>query len=218
MIKNKNPLIAFALIVAFMAVLVGCNETTSNDMEKGITERAAKQFNKAQPPYIVDASQARENLNAAELAMATGANSWTAVFARGGQLDHPIFECPSEGFPIPFASNITNPLKTSGGQGAVLNQQEPTLGIYTPATADMTYGNCILPDGKVGNFTSESDITTWAFDVQWNPEKKMYEIPTESNGTVTRKEGDVVTTERLTPEQINAHSASPDEMAKLPSN
>ena len=205
----------FLTIVVAIAIFSGCQDKSSTQQESQATEKSMQQIGKAQPIYLVDASQARANLSAAELAMAEGANTWTAVFQRGGTLDHPIFEYSSAGFPIPFASNLTNPLRATGGQGAVIGQAEPTLGFFTPATADMTYGNCVLPNGKIGNFTSESDITAFAFDVEWDSTKHMYVMPPDGNGSVYRKVGTTVSVDRLTPGQVNARIATPDEIAKL---
>jgi hypothetical protein len=219
--SSKKSVKFVGLVLAFVLMLAtaACSKdtTSSGASEARISEDAAKKFNHSQPPFIVDASQARENLNAAELALATGANTWTAVMPRGGSFNAPIFECPSIGFPIPFASNITNPLKiASNERGAVtLGQIEPTLGIYTPATDDTTYGNCVMNDGTVKPFTSQSDLTTFGFDVVWDDTLHRFVIPPTGNGTVVRKEGTVVTITRLTPAQINAHAMTEAEAAKL---
>ncbi len=64
--------------------------------------------------------------------------------ALGGKL---TFFCDSIGYPIPAATQFTNPLKPvwDGGKSVVINQADPN-GLFSPASADGTWVMCKDPN------------------------------------------------------------------------
>jgi len=160
----KKYLLAGALPLAMIGTMAStCDGSGSGDkQEKKFTARSQKHFDEAQPPHAYDASQARNNLLAAQDAMAEGADTWTVQTVPNVGI---TFQCPSVGFPIPFGSQITNPVKVDATNDLTTPQQEP-YGIYPPADVAATYANCVLPNGQIGIFYSEPDLTTFGFDVK----------------------------------------------------
>lgn len=64
-------------------------------------------------------------------------------------LDGKIVEiCPSIGYPIPYSTQLTNPLQKVSGSEVVIAQAEPT-GLYPPSNADATLVQCANKDGTV---------------------------------------------------------------------
>lgn len=186
-----------AALLALMVVLVGCEDNNSADQaDADFTARIAGQFGKAQPPHAYDASQARENLIAAHDALALGADSWTVQHVEGVGV---TFECPSVGFPIPLTSQLTNPERwSSNAHGAVTLPQMEPYGVFTGSTA-ATMGNCVLPNGEVGIFYSESNLSAFMFDVVCDDETQRCEISQDATSSVTIP--------RLTPDQVNVKVA-----------
>jgi hypothetical protein len=180
-----------ALVLAF--VLSSCEEEGSGQaQEQQATRKQQDHYAKTQPHHTYSASQARANLIAAQDAMALGADSWLVQYVEGVGI---TFECPSVGFPIPFGTNITNPLQVfryTGGGRYTLPMMEP-YGLYPPADVPATYANCVLPSGEIGIFYSEPLLTSFLFDVEYNKNTGRYEIPFDSEATVqvTREEAEV---------------------------
>lgn len=192
------------LAVAAIVTLTACDPQTSGDQqEKAFTEQAQQQFNTGQPPHAYDASQARENLIAAQDAMAYGANSWTVQMMPGVGI---TFQCASRGFPLPFGTELTNPEKpvyaTNGN--FTVPQMEP-YGLYPPADVPATLANCVLPDGSIGIFYSEPDLTTFMFDVDCDEERKRCQVSDKAKATVTVKKVD--------PKDVNARPAKVSDTA-----
>jgi hypothetical protein len=165
------------------------NTTSSGDSkERSFTDRSQSNFDTVQPPHLYDWSQARENLLAAQDAMAMGANSWTVQNTPGVGV---TFQCASRGFPIPYSTQITAPTKgigdfgsPGGGPTVTVPQQEP-YGLYVPDNTSATFANCVLPDGKLGVFYSEPPLTSFLFDV--NCDKNGCKIADHAKAVVTVK-------------------------------
>lgn len=182
--KRTKKMIALSAITVLGVTLTASactDEATKKEYQA--TDRQEDQYLTAQPPHAYDASQARENLIAAQDAMAYGADTWTVQYVEGVGI---TFECPSVGFPIPFGTNITNPSKIEVYRGSEweMEQMEP-YGLYPPADVDATYGNCVLPDGTIGIFYSEPLLTGYGFDVEYNAETGRYEIPSDATAEVS---------------------------------
>lgn len=187
----KKIFIAVAAVVLAI-VLSACEGDSGQEQEQRATRAQQNHYAKTQPHHTYSASQARANLIAAQDAMALGADSWLVQYVEGVGI---TFECPSVGFPIPFGTNITNPQQVyrygSGGR-YTLPMMEP-YGLYPPADVAATYANCVLPNGEIGIFYSEPLLTSFLFDVEFNPETGRYEIPYDSEATVnvTREDAQV---------------------------
>lgn len=68
------------------------------------------------------------------------------------EIDAKIIEiCASIGYPIPYATQLTNPQRTAYPgyrDSAVVGNPEPN-GLYSPDSAEGTLVNCVNPDGSV---------------------------------------------------------------------
>lgn len=202
---NTKNLTAAAVLAVTALALGGCSDTTSGDSsERKFTAQSQQHFDTAQPPHQYDASQARENLLSAQDAMAQGANSWTVQTVPGVGI---TFQCPSVGMPIPFSTQITNPQKIAynGNGNVTLPQQEP-YGLYTPDGVAATYANCVLPDGSIGIFYSEPDLTTFLFDVDCNAATKQCKVSQNAKATVKVR--------KVTSQQVNARPGQVSQTSK----
>lgn len=145
-----------AVTLAMVAMLGACKgdksgaeQASENDTKETGDQMAV--LTDAQPTIRVPYSQVRQTIILAEWIAATGAATHTFVFIPGGQNSAPIFECDSAGFPVPGTYNITNPLVEDPNHraedGIVVNQAEPTLGVYT-GDSQGTYVVCLTDGGK----------------------------------------------------------------------
>jgi hypothetical protein len=78
-------------------------------------------------------------------------NGTIATYAYMFTMDGKIVEiCPSIGYPIPYSTQLTNPLQamTSYTNDPVVGNPEPN-GLYTPSNAAATLVQCVNPDGSV---------------------------------------------------------------------
>lgn len=65
------------------------------------------------------------------------------------EIDARIIEiCASIGYPIPYATQLTNPLNWVGSNRAVIGNPEPN-GLYSPDSAEGTIINCANGDGTI---------------------------------------------------------------------
>ncbi len=200
--KNMKKWRSLMLLVTILAVLAStaatCDgESDADKQSRELSDRIAKTFADNQPPHVYDASQAVENLIAAQDAMALGADTWTVQTVDGKGV---IFECPSRGIPVPLGSQITPPEKVVDREGGdvTLPQIEP-YGLYPPSDVRGTLANCVLPDGSVGVFYSEPDVTAYTFDVEYDPTTGKYEISDNAKASVK------VT--QVTEEEVNIRDA-----------
>lgn len=196
--KKWYQLILIALAAALLFGATSCDDESDADKtDREFMDRIAYNFTSAQPAHEYDMSQARENLLAAQDALALGADSWTFQSIDGKGVS---FQCPSLGFPIPFGAQITNPEKiVDRSEGDVTVSQMEPYGLFPPADVRATLANCVLPNGEIGVFYSEQDLATFMFDVTLNPETGIYEVSQDATTSVKVK--------KITPEQVNARPA-----------
>ena len=81
-------------------------------------------------------------------------------------IDGKIIEiCSSIGYPIPYSTQLTNPLQYTGPNGAVVGNPEPN-GLYSPDSAEGTIVNCVNPDGSVTPTYWEPRIFTLPYRIK----------------------------------------------------
>lgn len=73
--------------------------------------------------------------------------------------------CSSVGYPIPYATELSNPLQPSGYTGVAIAQPEPN-GLYPPSTAAATLVQCVNDDGSVTPTYWEQDIFALPYRVK----------------------------------------------------
>lgn len=150
-----TPIIALALL----AGLSGCKEFTlsSTQKESAIVDVAQGQLVKNQPTPIYDWSLERHLLT--KLYDARQRATTTFSYVQSDFTGKVLWSCPSIGFPIPYATQLTNPSKldyrtipASGGgyhvSDGVIPQAEPN-GLYSPANSDATWVMCVNAKGKI---------------------------------------------------------------------
>ena len=83
-----------------------------------------------------------------------------------------LWSCPSIGFPLPYATQLTNPLQAQwsyhGGEGvasAVVSQQEPN-GLFTPSQSDATWVPCVDDKGRITPVYEEKHVTVFLRPVE----------------------------------------------------
>jgi hypothetical protein len=139
--------ILFVLSVLVVFTLISCAPDTS-DIEQGQQASAINAIIQNQPiPDLGGYSFERQIVIETYLAR----NNTIATYAYMITMDGKIIEiCPSIGYPIPYSTQLTNPMRTMNGyyQGSVVANAEPN-GLYPPGDAAATLVQCVNPDGSV---------------------------------------------------------------------
>jgi hypothetical protein len=139
----------------FMILLIGtlfasaCTPQSSNRIESAQQEEGVKSLVVNQPvPDLGGYSFERDIVIKTFLAR----NETIATWAYTMTLDGKFIElCPSIGYPIPYATQLTAPERLASiyyNDSSVIPQPEPN-GLYTPADAAATLIQCVNPDGTV---------------------------------------------------------------------
>lgn len=142
-------------IVVGAATLAGLSACTSSSTKAADSAARTEQsavangFNKlaaAQPLPIFDYSQLRQNLIEIQTAEANGIATTSFMFNLGNA--DPVHSCPSIGYPIPSADQLSSPNQvTNRGDGSNVVAQGDPVGIYRGDTTG-TYVICVTPEGK----------------------------------------------------------------------
>ncbi len=86
----------------------------------------------------------------------------------------PMFDCASQGYPLPRDTQLTNPhqLVWSGhAQGTgVIDQAEPN-GLFSSTNTDATIVFCQVGNGTVAPVYTELKVTAFPFPVKWETDK-----------------------------------------------
>jgi|WetSurSiteA1Bulk_404760.scaffolds.fasta_scaffold14270_2 hypothetical protein len=142
----KKILIILSVLMVF--VLTSCMGSDTSTIEQGQQREAINSIITNQPvPDLGGYSFERQIVIETYLAR----NNTIATYAYMISMDGKIIEiCPSIGYPIPYSTQLTNPLRTAGDyyQGSVVANAEPN-GLYPPGDAAATLVQCVNPDGSV---------------------------------------------------------------------
>lgn len=133
------------LTLALALVLMGCDQAV--DMEHQQQEAGQKSLLSNQPvPDLGGWSFERHIVIETYKARNRTISTYTYTFIEyTGQI---IELCASIGYPIPYSTQLTNPLQYTGPNGAVVGNPEPN-GLYSPSSAEATIVNCVNKDGTV---------------------------------------------------------------------
>lgn len=185
---NRNlKLVAVLLPVTFLlggADDTGCStRPTSTSIEHQSQDLQMQQFLRNQPVPSFDWSLERHMLIQLYSARQKATNMFSVVQSEfTGKI---LRQCPSMGFPLPYATQLTNPLQITSQYGiannshyadGVVAQQEPN-GLFTPSTADGTWVPCVDEKGRITPVYEERKVTTFLRPV------------TEQNGTLVPTAG-----------------------------
>lgn len=148
----------------------GCDERPSAaKQEQAAQDIQMQQFMRNQPVPSFDWSLERHMLIQIYAARQKATNTFTVV-----QSDYTgkiMWSCPSIGFPLPYATQLTNPSQLisrydgSVRVSGVVGQQEPN-GLFTPAAADGTWVPCVDERGRITPVYEERKVTVFLRPMQ----------------------------------------------------
>lgn len=154
------------LLVVVSALLAACGniQTNSANIEHTQQETGIKAIIQNQPvPDLGGWSFERHIVIQTYIARNKGT---IATFSYLMTLDGKVIEiCPSIGYPIPYSTQLTNPMQISENwqegwyahEAGVIGNPEPN-GLYPPESAAATFVNCVNPDGSVTPTYFEQDV------------------------------------------------------------
>ena len=178
--KIGTKLSLFLLPVAVMlggADGDGCTAAprSAASVEQQSQDLQMQQFLRNQPVPSFDWSLERHMLIHLYAARQKATNTFSVVQSEfTGKI---LWSCPSMGFPLPYATQLTNSLqliqKNDSGHwyDGVVGQQEPN-GLFSPPAADGTWVPCVDEKGRITPVYEERKVTTFLRPV------------TEVNGTL----------------------------------
>jgi len=150
------------LIPILLLSLTACDSQRRKDALAVALQQ--EQYAKAQPvpkfDYSLERGVATQLYQARNQSVAT----WTVWRSDLGHIEG---DCPSIGYPIPYDTSLTNPLKYVGGGGAVVEQAEPN-GLFPSKNSIATWVRCVTEvNGKdvEAPIYVESRVTAYPFPV-----------------------------------------------------
>jgi len=147
------------LVVLLAPLLLGNNEGSgcddSTQKERKQVEQQQERYVTVQPPPYFEWSLERHLLT--ELYKARNNSVATYTYVRNQYTGKVMSWCPSIGFPISAATQLTNPMAVPIGHSVSVPQAEPN-GLYTPAASRGTFVMCLNKDGKVVPRYHEEDV------------------------------------------------------------
>lgn len=148
-------------ILSAMLLVIGCQE--SSDTRQRNQQEVILQEGTAQVgmPAIKNFRERKLMKDILEMRDQHGLVTYTyRSVAMAGDL---VLMCVSNGYPIPAATQMTNPEKYLGGQGVTLPQADPNS-LFSPASAEGSWVMCKDPNGPdVRPVYSEDRLTTSPF-------------------------------------------------------
>ena len=181
----NRKIIATGAAVAIFAI--GCGSTSVYN-EQAAVDAQQQQYAKVQPVPYFDYSTQRGLLIDIYKSQNENHQTWAVVTSYSGQL---VFECESQGYPIPASYQLTNSLRNVGTGGPVA-EAEPN-GLFSGATSG-TYVMCIRDNGQVSPIYTENNVQMFPF-----------RVTVDANGTIHDAGGDSTIT--VAPQYSSATSA-----------
>ncbi len=176
-------MLGFVVVMCAGAGGNSCSQTPDSaaQREQYSQNRQMDQFLRNQPVPSFDWSLERHMM--IELYSARQHATTTFSVVQSEFTGHVLWSCPSIGFPLPYATQLTNPSQvvfahhpTEHDAAGVVAQQEPN-GLFTPATADGTWVPCVDEHGKITPVYEERRVSTFLRPM------------VEKDGTLMPKEG-----------------------------
>lgn len=169
---TRNAKIILATLI-FGVTVAACglsNSSTTN--EQKVVDSQQEQYAKVQPIPFYDYSAQRQALIDIYNSQNLQQQTWDVVTSYSGQF---LFECESQGWPIPADAQLSNPLQIAGAylgntstwESGVVGQAEPN-GVYTGNTQG-TYILCLRADGKLSPVYTENNVQMFPFPVTVDP-------------------------------------------------
>jgi hypothetical protein len=145
----------------------GCDSTPSAaSKEQAVQNTQMEQFLRNQPVPSFDWSLERHMLIQLYAARQRATNTFSVVQSEfTGKV---LWSCPSIGFPLPYATQLTNPQQVryfNEHLNAVVAQQEPN-GLFTPQQSEATWVPCVDEKGKITPVYEEKHVTVFLRPVE----------------------------------------------------
>jgi hypothetical protein len=163
---TKRVLIGLTCVVLLTAGEGGCDDqqpASASAQEQTLVNNSYEQLLRNQPPPVFDYSLERRMLIETYKARQRATNTYSVVQSEfTGKV---LWSCPSIGFPLPYATQLTNPdqVKRATSQGialAVIPQPEQN-GLFPPAAAEATWVPCVDTKGHITPVYEERKVTVF---------------------------------------------------------
>lgn len=155
-----------------MAVMLGGSDgdgcttapQSAASKEQATQDVQMQQFIRNQPVPSFDWSLERHMLIQLYAARQRATNTFSVV--QSEYTGKVLWSCPSMGFPLPYATQLTNPQQliqksdSSHWYDGVVAQQEPN-GLFSPPAADGTWVPCVDEKGRITPVYEERKVTTF---------------------------------------------------------
>jgi hypothetical protein len=161
---NQRLVLLSMPVVALCCMADSCDTNvpaTSVKQEANVVEKQQSIYVNTQPVPVFDWSLERHLMT--ELYKARNNAVATYTYVRNQYTGKILSSCPSIGFPISAATQLTSPSRTeehwgqAGGGNVVIPQPEPN-GLFSPPESRGTYVMCLNKDGKVEPRYYEEDV------------------------------------------------------------
>jgi hypothetical protein len=151
---------SLAVVVMLCGAGSSCNDDTAVSEEQDQTDNAQQQLLRNQPIPTFDYSNERHNF--IEIYKARQAAVATFSYVQSPYTGKIMWQCNSIGYPIPYATQITNPSQViwSNNAAGTVSQAEPN-GLYSPAEAAATWVPCVDSAGNITPVYEEKDVTVF---------------------------------------------------------
>lgn len=158
---KKRIIISTLLILLLVTTLVGCvNESDTKD--RLLSNDQQLHYSRVQPLPFFDYSIPRDVvIQIYKVVTAEARSTYTIIESITGETK---FHGPSIGYGIPTDTQLTNPLKRSGGSYAI-EQAEPS-GLFSSKNTDGTWVLFVDDNGDVTPIYTEHKVTTFPFAVK----------------------------------------------------
>ncbi|MBI4023050.1 hypothetical protein HY375_02710 [Candidatus Berkelbacteria bacterium] len=157
---------AFGLLLAALLLLGASNCDNVNEREQKQVLEQQEVYGKVQPPPFFEWSLQRQLW--IDFYVAQSKSVSTFSYITSPMTGEVLFETPSQGFPLPADTQLTNPLQTAFQnrmESPVIEQPEPN-GLFTSKNTDATILMAVNGDGTVSPIYTELKVTAFPFPVR----------------------------------------------------
>jgi hypothetical protein len=176
-----KKIIVILMVLVLVFGLVGCSETTSNQIAQEQQELGVKSIVQNQPvPDLGGYSFERDIVIQTYVARNQTIATYTYFMTFEGRV---VELCASVGYPIPYSTQLTSPesvqvTKTEMGRSwDVLPQSEPN-GLFPPSDAAATLVQCVNPDGTVSPMYFEDNVFAMPYRIHSDVQLQRYDDST----------------------------------------
>ncbi len=188
--KKRYTIIAAILGLTFIGAKTddGCGSASAERADARAVNEQQELYQKTQPLPKFDYSLERDAATQLYQARNQKVTTWTVWRSDMGTIEG---DCPSVGYPIPYDTSLTNPLKhmyrSSGG--AVVEQAEPN-GLFSSKNSVATWVRCLYTvngEDVEAPVYVESKVTAFPFPLVVNYETGRVQPVADAEPSVTIK-------------------------------